>query len=243
MRGVRRFEKELVAKGAKQQTWATVLRRQWHAHARLFVCIVIGLAAWLAVPAQSGTTRFLIAWNIGTWLFIALALKMMWSATAADVRRRADIEEEGRAAMLALIVASIAATFVALVFELSNAALLQGTQSGLHLALALLSISGSWLFMNFAFASHYAHEFHTMKTKARGKDGPLGFPGGEEPDYLDFLYFAIVIGTAFQTSDVEIRSRPMRRIVTIQGLIAFFYNTAVIALTVNIAAQFFGGGK
>lgn len=219
---------------------ASFLRRQWHAHARLFVCIVVGLIVWIAVPVQSATTKFLVGWNAGTWLFIVLALKMMWSATPADVRKRADVEEEGRAAMLALITAAVIATFVALVFELSNARTLAGADRGLHLALALISIFGSWLLMNFAFASHYAHEFHALKGDAHGKI-PLAFPGGGEPDYFDFLYFAMVIGTTFQTSDVEINARPLRRAVMIQGLIAFFYNTAVIALTVNIAAQFFGG--
>jgi uncharacterized membrane protein len=217
-----------------------LLYRQIKAHARLLVAIAAGLLVWLLVPTATGAvTRILIAWNAGIWLFLLLALQMMYGASADDIRRRAGIEEEGRAAILGLVVAASIATFIAIGSELSEAKAAAGIAQALHVALALATIFGSWLFMNFAFAIHYAHEFETIKKTSRTKT-VLEFPGGEKPDYWDFLYFAFVIGTTFQTSDVEIHSRQFRRTVTIQGLIAFLFNTAVIALTVNIAASFFG---
>jgi uncharacterized membrane protein len=217
--------------------------RQIKAHARLLIAIVAGATVWLAVPSGTGgVTRFLIGWNTGIWLFLLLALQMMYGATPDDIRRRAGVEEEGRGAMLSVVVAASIATFIAIGSELSTAQTGSGAARTFHVVLALLTIFGSWLFMNFAFAIHYAHEFETVKKESRSK-AVLEFPGGEKPDYWDFLYFAMVIGTTFQTSDVEIHSRAFRRTVLIQGLIAFLFNTAVIALTVNIAAQFFGGGK
>lgn len=219
------------------------LYRQIKAHARLLIAIGVGLLVWVLVPAGAGTvTRILIGWNAGSWLFLLLALQMMHGATADDIRRRAGIEEEGRGAILGLVVAASIATFIAIGSELSRAKAGTGMAQALHIALALATIFGSWLFMNFAFAIHYAHEFETSKKASRAKT-VLEFPGGEKPDYWDFLYFAFVIGTTFQTSDVDIHSRQFRRTVLVHGLIAFLFNTAVIALTVNIAAQFFGGGK
>lgn len=225
---------------ARQNWLLQFLRRQVIAHARLLTAILLGVVAWLVLPVDGVTTPILVGWNVATWVFIALVLKMMTGATHADVRRRAGIEEEGRFAMLVLVIGAAAATFVALGMELSTAKTLQGAERAFHIALALATIVGSWLFMNFAFAIHYAHEFHSIRESPRGKKARLDFPGEAEPDYWDFLYFAMVIGTTFQTSDVTIHARAMRRTVLVHGMVSFFYNTAVIALTVNIAAQLFG---
>jgi uncharacterized membrane protein len=62
------------------------------------------------------------------------------------------------------------------------------------------------------------------------------FPGNPEPDYIDFLYFAFVLGTTSRTSDVTINSNPMRRLALLHGVIASFFNTTLLALMVNIAA-------
>lgn len=231
-----------MARQREKNSLSAFVARQIKAHIRLLTAVALGIVAWFLVPIDGATTRALVAWNIGVWAFIVMALKMMAGATADDVQRRAGLEEEGRAVMLALVTAAAAATFVAIGAQLSAAKDLQGMAPGPHTALALFTIVGSWLFMNIAFAVHYAHEYHTLKSNRRNNRSPIiEFPGDEKPDYWDFLYFAMVIATTFQTSDVNIHSRPIRRTVLVQGLIAFFYNTAVIALTVNIAAQFFGG--
>jgi uncharacterized membrane protein len=241
---LRRFhcgEEILMANRPAGMPLAGFLRRQFKAHARLFIATAVGLLVWIAIPAE-GVTRFLIGWNAATWIFLALILKMMYGATSSDIARRAGVEEEGRGMMLAVVVLASIAIFVAIGSQLAQAVKDPGVQ-GPRIFLALATIFGSWLFMNFAFAIHYAHEFHTSRESGKRGTKPLAFPGGAEPDYWDFLYFAMVVGTTFQTSDVEINSRALRRNVLVHGLIAFLYNTAVIALTVNIAAQFFGGGK
>ena len=76
---------------------------------------------------------------------------------------------------------------------------------------------------------------------AKDQGGGLDFPDDSTPDYLDFLYFSFVVGTTAQTSDVEVTSRAMRRVVMLHGILSFFFNTAVIALAVNIAAQLVQG--
>jgi uncharacterized membrane protein len=63
------------------------------------------------------------------------------------------------------------------------------------------------------------------------------FPGDEDPDYLDFTYFSFVLGMTFQVSDVNITSKKLRRLATLQGLIGFLFNTVILALSVNIAAS------
>jgi uncharacterized membrane protein len=41
----------------------------------------------------------------------------------------------------------------------------------------------------------------------------------------------------FQVSDVNITSKKLRRLATLQGLIGFLFNTVILALSVNIAAS------
>ena len=103
-----------------------------------------------------------------------------------------------------------------------------------HLALAGVTILCSFCIVHTAFALHYAHEFYGDAERAAARC--LEFPGTEQPDYFDFLYFAFVLGTTSQTSDVTIASSPLRRLALMHGVIAFFFNTTVLALTVNIAA-------
>ncbi len=86
------------------------------------------------------------------------------------------------------------------------------------------------------FAFRYAHEYYEAPAGAEKVDGGLQFPGEEQPDYLDFLYFSMVLGMTFQVSDVQITSRKFRRLATVHGLLSFLFNTIILALTVNIAA-------
>src|SRR5262249_35749031 len=91
----------------------------------------------------------------------------------------------------------------------------------------------SWTFVHVIFALHYAHEFYAAKPRGGG----LTFPGGDEPDYWDFLYFSLVIGMTSQVSDVAVTGRTIRRTVAAHGVVSFLFNAALIALTVNIAAS------
>lgn len=220
---------------------AGAIRIQLQAHARFFAAGLFGLLVWalsFTIDVRPGPiTRFLFGWNAGIWLFIALAIRMMARASIADLRKRAGLEDEGRAATLGLVTSATIVALAALGLELSDALRTGANYATLRIVLALCAIFGSWLFINFTFALHYAHEVYRTKTGLNA----LSFPNEKQPDYWDFLYFATVLGTTFQTSDVEIRSRSLRRTAMVQGLVAFLFNTAIIALTVSIASKLLGG--
>jgi uncharacterized membrane protein len=97
----------------------------------------------------------------------------------------------------------------------------------------------SWGFAHLLFAIHYAHAFyddsptaHDPKAVARG----LEFPGEKDPDYWDFLYFSFVVGMTCQVSDVQVTGRLMRRLTLGHGIIAFLFNTVILALSINLLA-------
>ncbi|MGO9685493.1 MAG: DUF1345 domain-containing protein, partial [Beijerinckiaceae bacterium] len=124
--------------------------------------------------------------------------------------------------------------------QLTTVKTLTGLLKDLHIALAAATIVSAWTFTHLMFGLHYAHDYFLERAGSEArpakKAGGLIFPGTKEPDYFDFLYFSFVIGVACATADVEITSRPMRRAALVHCVLAFFFNSAVLALTINIAA-------
>jgi len=214
---------------------ARVLLRQIHVRPRLVTATIVGLSMLLLLPATvSGPTRALLAWDVGAGLYLVLAWIMMLHANVDQMRWRARRQDDGAAAVLGLTVFAAVASLAAIVLELIGVKSYSPQVQTLHLALSVFTILCSWFIVHTAFALHYAHEFY--EDSAGTEPHCLTFPGTSEPVYLDFLYFAFVLGTTSQTSDVAICSGAMRRLALAHGVIAFFFNTTLLALVVNIAA-------
>lgn len=209
--------------------------RQFQIRPRLSISILVGIALLLLLPPTiRGTTRALLAWDLGAGLYLVLAWTMMFRGDVHSVRWRAKQQDDGATVVLALTVVAAVASVAAILLELTGVKSYPPGAQTLRLGLVAVTIMCSWSFVHTAFALHYAHEFYDDAPK----EGPqcLQFPGNPEPDYVDFLYFAFVIGTTAQTADVTIASSPMRRLALLHGIIAFLFNTTLLALMVNIAA-------
>lgn len=214
-----------------------LLVRQLRARPRLFLSITFGLLIHLLLPAEAvhrETTRLLLAWNGGVGLYLVLAAVMVARATPEQMHARARLQAEGRVVELSLVILATLACLAAIFAELVVVKDLAGLTRGGHVALTVLTVSLSWAFIHLMFALHYAHDFY--RALGRTGSGGLQFPGEEVPDYGDFLYFAAVIGTSGQTADVSFVSRPMRRLGLVHCVIAYAFNTTLLALTINIAS-------
>lgn len=210
------------------------------ARPRLCICALLGVLTMYFLPiavAGHAATRVIIGWNAGTISYLVLAGRMMFWSTHERMRTRALEQDEGKVVVLSLVVCAAIASLGAIVAQLAVAKDLQGTLRYEHIGLAVLTILSSWGFTQFMFALHYAHEYYAAET--RGLPGGLAFPGGHRPDYGDFLYFACVIGTSGQTADVDFTNRRMRRTGLVHCVLAFFFNTTLLALTINIASGLF----
>lgn len=210
------------------------------ARPRLISSVVIGAMAASAMPVwleMQWITRVIIGWNVGACLYLLLAAQMMFWSSHEKMRIRAMQEDEGRLVILAFVVTASLMCLGAIVVELALAKDLKGMLRYTHIALAALTIVSSWAFTQVMFALHYAHDYYVRD--ARGEHGGLDFPGEQTPGYEDFLYFSCVIGTSGQTADVNITSRKMRRINMMHCVLAFFFNTTLVALTINIASGLF----
>jgi len=214
------------------------LLRQVHIRPRLFVAGGLGLAVAMALPTHWATreiTRWLIGWNVGAWSYLLLAGWMMARSSRAQIQQRASLQDDGAMAILVLVVIAALASLGSIVAELSVAKDYTGAARMAHIALAGSTILSSWAFTQMMFALHYAHDFYAARH--RGQALGLQFPGTPDPDYLDFLYFAVVIGTSAQTADVSITSSGMRRVGLVHCVLAFLFNTSLVALTINVASS------
>jgi uncharacterized membrane protein len=210
--------------------------RAVRARPRLFLSALLGLLVGLVLPHEWRiATRMLVAWDVGIALYLALAFNAMASADTARIRRRAGLLDEDRTVFLILTAAAALASLGAIVAELGDK---ETAHAPANLALAVVTIALSWGFTHTIFALHYAHEFYIEN---RYEDGGLAFPGKEQPDYWDFVYFSLVIGMTSQVSDVAVTAKGLRRLVAIHGVISFFFNATLLALTVNIAASALAG--
>ena len=202
-----------------------------YARPRIFISILIGFSAFFVLPgAQRLVARLLISWDIFATLYLALAYIMMFRCGLAHIRRNAVMQDDGRFLILLVTALGAFASIGAIVFELG------GThRSPQALALATVTIALSWAVVHTSFALHYAHDYY------RGAEpGGLQFPSvdrHDHADYWDFVYFSFVIGMTAQVSDVGITDKTIRRTVTAHGIVSFIFNTALLALMVNIAAS------
>lgn len=223
-----------------RKSWLPV--RYVRARPRLFLCAALGIAAGLALPHMWQLhTRLLLAWNVGTLAFLLSIGIMMSRASHTTIKRNAALQDEGQFLILSLASLAAVASIAAIVVQLGGVKDSVGAIKMLHLGLAGVTIVSAWSFMHVMFALHYAHEFFDEWRAHPGKDlqlrGGLEIPGSDEyPDYLDFLYFSFVIGVASATADINIAARPIRRIALVHSVLAFFFNMAILGLTINIAA-------
>ena len=211
----------------------SVLRARPRLYSSLFLCcLVIALSpTGLKLPV-----RFLIGWDTGISIYLVLAFIMMMRSTQHTIRQRALQQREGRWTVLAVMTLVACASLFAIGQILGGLKDMPTAQIELHLSMAGYTIVGSWIFVNTIFAQIYAHEYFGPG-RHRDSPAPMEFPGEPSPDYWDFLYFSMVIGMTCQVSDVMVKSRIIRRVVLIHSVISFFFNTVILALSVNIAAS------
>jgi len=200
----------------------------------LFISLALGVLVAILLTALTDwrlATRLLVGWDIYVGLYLVLVAHVVWVCDVHRIRVRAAREDEGQLTLLVLTVTAALASLGAIVAELGSSAGVPRRPS--HVILAVLTILLSWAFIHTIFALHYAHEFYDDD-----KGGGLAFPGrNPEPDYWDFVYFSFVIGMTSQVSDVGVTSTRIRRTVTAHGVVAFAFNAALLALSVNIAAS------
>jgi len=183
----------------------------------------------LAITLHGWAPGMMIGFDLAAIIFLAICLPLLSDVGADAMRTAAKNNDANRAGLLALAAVVTIAVLAAVAAELGAPGRLQAGVIALIVATLVLA----WLFANSVFALHYAHVYYLAGDDGRDGGG-LDVPDTKEPDYWDFLYFAFTLGMTFQTSDVQITSRGLRKIATLHSLLAFVFNLGVVAFTVNV---------
>jgi len=198
-------------------------------------------AAALAAAVQPDTiswhTRLVVAWDVAALTYLALAWALIARADAHVTREHALSEDQSGFFIFLFVVGAACASIVAIGFVVGTIRDLAFWARTWHLTLTVVALVSAWVLIQTVFAFRYAHRYYKGPHGETAAMPALAFPGGREPDYLDFAYFAFVVGMTSQVSDVAVASRTLRRLALIHGMLAFVFNVAVLALSVNIIAS------
>jgi uncharacterized membrane protein len=220
------------------------------ARVRIFAALASGILLYglLSLPlaaawVTSSSLKVALSWDSVVSVYLLMAIVMMWRHDMKLIRARAKEVDIGLLEIVVIVALAGAFSLYSVATVLSEARDLPSSVRVAHIAVGVATVFLSWVAMHVIYAVHYAHVFYDPAERS-GADkvrGGLEFPGEKEPHYWDFVYFSFVIGMTCQVSDVQVTARDMRHFVTAQGIIAFFYNTVVVALAVNVAASLGGG--
>lgn len=216
----------------------TALPRPLRLHLPLLIGLAVAVGVAFITPADWRLpTRAAAGWNAGVAVYLlVMAIKILRIRSTDQIRARAAELDDAGAGVLPLSLLAAVASVAVVIGEAASA---PQSEAGATSLLVLLTLVLSWTFIHLIFAQHYAHAFYAPGDAGKDRGGLL-FPGEDEPDYWDFIHFALIIGVANQTADVQIADRRLRRIGSLHSLTAFVFNTVILALGVNFAISLIG---
>ena len=227
-------------KSAKKQE-ASPAHYALDAHHRVFFgCVLAALSVVIMHGRYALPTQLVVAWDVFAFTLVVLAWVVISTKDPYDARRNARLQDSSATFLFTLIVTAATASLLAVGLLLGSAKGLASGELAAHVALSITAVVFSWTLVHTIFALRYAHlYFWDAREVERHKiTGGLDFPGDDAcgPNYMDFAYFSFVIGMTCQVSDVQITTSKMRRLALIHGVISFAFNTAILAMFVNIIA-------
>ena len=214
---------------------------------RLLTALAFGFGALLyeVLHHRSQLLTILAAWDTAGLALLCFSWLIIGSADPIQTQRRAAADDPGRTAVYFIVLVTSAVSLLsatplvrATVGAAANPAGLDPGEGSLFLALSVATVALSWALTHTAFTLRYAHLYY--RNDAEGVGG-VEFPGCKTPDYLDFAYLAFTVGMCFQVSDAAISSSQIRRTVLLHAVLAFVYNTAILAFVLNLAFGRAGG--
>jgi uncharacterized membrane protein len=206
--------------------------KPWHATTRLGVSTLLGVIAYIALNRfRPDLPGGILAWDVGVFCFLFLTFRVIADHSIESIRRRAATLDTRASVLMILVVAAACVSLYGLSLNLDA---MPGHPT-LRVVLAGVTVAGSWSLIHTVFSLHYAHFYYAPP------EGGLIFPGGEDPNYYDFLYYGFVVGMTCQVSDVQVSSSGLRRLTLIHGVLSFAFNTVILAMAVSIGATLLSG--
>jgi uncharacterized membrane protein len=224
----------------KNKSSLLILFEKLHSVVKILICLAIAIVVYLIIQLKhiDLLTHVMLGWDTFSLCMIVQNWITFSITTSQQIREQSKVQDSSRSLIFIIILISTLASFFAVLLLLVTRQKFANTES-FHLIIAIAGMILSWFLIHTIFTLRYAHIFYgDNDEKAEIHAGGLEFPDDKKPDFLDFAYFSFVLGMTFQVSDVEITSKPLRRLAMWHGLISFGYNTVMIALTINVIAGF-----
>ncbi len=223
--------------GKKSESKLSLFERL-HSAQKLFICIVFGVVIYFIADVRGldELTHLMISWDAFSLSMIILSWITFAVTKSQQIREQAKAQDSSRILIFITVLVSTFASFLAVLLLLISKKEFKNTEA-LHLTVAIAGMLFAWFLIHTIFTFRYAHIFYgDNKDKPDIHAGGLEFPNDKRPDYMDFAYFSFVLGMTFQVSDVDITSKRLRRFSLLHSILAFIFNTVMIALTINIIA-------
>jgi uncharacterized membrane protein len=199
---------------------------------RFILFVILLIAGDAAGVALFGLKHgLMIGFDGAAAIFLLSLMPLLASSEARTIRAHAAENDANRAVLLGVTSAVVAVILVTVAAELIDQ---KSAGGGWTKALIIATLTLAWLFSNTVYALHYAHLYYARGAADGADRGGIDFPRTPEPDYSDFVYFAFTLGMTFQTSDSNITSSTIRRVVVIHCFAGFVYNIGVLAFTINV---------
>lgn len=197
--------------------------------AALYCAALWGRSLWI--------THVIATWDVYAAVVLVISWVAILKSSPRKVSQTARLQDSGQTLIFSVVVAAAFVSLLAIIYLLFWHKNMSPGKVGLHIGLSVVAVVESWVMIHTIYALRYAHLYY--RGDKDGSSGGLDFPGGREPNYLDFVYFSFVIGMTFQVSDVQVTTTRLRYLVLLQSLISFVFNTAILALSINIIAGIF----
>lgn len=195
--------------------------------------IVMTLVAGITWGWVKGEARWLISWDAGVLAYLALSWTVVVLLDSTRTRRRVLRKSPAGLALFWVVLVAACASAAAGVMMIHQPLYDSALSRGWHVGLALATVACAWMVLHTDFGFRYAARYYR-----NGRDGEHGlrFHAHSPPDYLDFMLFAFFIGMTSSVSDVGIRSRDMRWMTMLHGIISFVFNLLVLSICINLIA-------
>lgn len=224
---------------AKQDEAGLRSAHYFDAHHRFIASLLLAILFFFGFSSHHALiTRLITSWDVFAFSAISFSWAVLITKDPYEVRLYAPLEDSGRKFLFTIVVLAATVSLIAVFIMLGEAKSLNPTRLVEHIILGVGAILLSWTLVHSLFGLRYAHHYYdeAKEVDRHEIDGGLLFPEDKNPDYLDFAYFSFVIGMTCQVSDVQITSKKLRRLALLHGLISFIFNTAILAMLVNMIA-------
>lgn len=206
---------------------------------RLLLSVLFSVVTYfvLVLCEMDMINRILLAWDSFCIAMIAASWTLFFSTNADELCDVVAKQDDGLKVIFFIVLTAVVFSVLGTLILLVNNSL-SSLDKVFHAVVSLTPVLFSWVLLHTIFAIRYAHLYHDNNNELNtgSKVGGIEFPSKVQPDYVDFAYFSFIIGMTFQVSDVSVSSRVIRRFVLMHSMISFFFNTIIIALTINTVA-------